>query len=97
MKKSIILFGAFALLLVAPSFAQEKSEEITKTTEKKPLKYEKVSKERSSNKQLQVAPKEEVSEEKVERKVIKQKEIKKVENVESEKLKTTQPIRKEEK
>lgn len=97
MKKSMILLGAFALLLAAPSFAQEKSEKIKQTTEAKPMQYEKVeaTKKESSNKQLQVKP-ENPSENKIERKVIEKKQIRKVEPVESRKLKSTVPTRKEE-
>lgn len=101
MKKSMILLGAFAVLLAAPSFAQEKTESKLKTLEVAPAEVEKVEKMEtekapSSNETLQMKPIEKL-EENVEPKSYTRKPIRKVESVESRKLKTTVPAKKEEK
>lgn len=101
MKKSMILLGAFAVLLAAPSFAQEKTESKLKTLEVAPAKVEKVEKletekVRSSNEALELKTIEK-SEEKVEPKVYKRKPMRKVEPVESRELKSTVPATKVEK
>lgn len=94
MKKSMIILGAFTLLLAAPSFAQEK----TKIVKEKPMKVEKVEtvKVRSSQEKLTVKPAAEKIEE-TEETVAPKPRMKTVEPVENRKLKTTTPAKKEEK
>jgi hypothetical protein len=96
MKKSMILLGAFALLLAAPSFAQEKKRELSRTVKAEPMKEEtvKLKKARSSNEELIAKPQAE-SKEVTEPKVV-QKKARNIEPVKSEKLKKAEPIRKEE-
>ena len=92
MNKSILVLGAFILLLSAPTFAQEKASKASKTENAKSTEYKTVEKEmvRPSNEKAILKP------DTKSEKVIKLKgETKQAEPVESKRLKTVSPVRKE--
>lgn len=96
MKKSMIILGAFTLMLAVPSFAQEKSGTKVKAVKEKPQKVEKIKVERIKTPEEKLIAKPTMEREaevepirKVEPK--KQPKIKTVAPVESRKLKATTP------
>ena len=97
MKKTMIVLGAFTLLVAAPTFAQKETQKATKLVKAENVKVEKVASQKgqTSNEKLAVEPKIKTKES-VERKVMPKRNVRKAESIEMRSQKSNTLIRKEE-
>lgn len=97
MKKTMIILGAFILLIAAPTFAQEKVQKATEKVESENVRGQKVvlKKEQNPNEKLIVKPEMETKEP-VETKAVMKKKVREIKSVETRNQKSNTLIRKEE-